>query len=180
MGEGLIRVLPGQYYDAETGTHYNYFRDYDSATGRYLQSDPIGLEGGANTFAYVDNRPLVNTDPTGTQFSIPLPPVIGIGGPIGIGVGLGLSYLVDQFCRDTKPCDPPEGTRCYEGPDYGKPHAGLRPHYHVYEMQRKRIDGSCSWRYLGGKVGVGVFGAPPPRVLSCSTYPSFKGRGGRS
>ncbi len=50
--------LPGQYYDSETNTHYNYFRDYDPQTGRYIESDPIGLEGGINTFAYVENDPL--------------------------------------------------------------------------------------------------------------------------
>jgi RHS repeat-associated protein len=57
--------FPGQYFDKETNTHYNYYRDYDPAIGRYVESDPIGLEGGVNTYVYVANSPTMYADPTG-------------------------------------------------------------------------------------------------------------------
>lgn len=57
--------LPGQYFDAETNYHYNYFRDYSPETGRYVQSDPIGLMGGMNTYGYVDASPIDDVDPVG-------------------------------------------------------------------------------------------------------------------
>jgi len=50
--------LPGQFYDKETALHYNYFRDYDPSLGIYKQSDPIGLAGGLNTYAYAAWNPL--------------------------------------------------------------------------------------------------------------------------
>ena len=61
--------FPGQYYDQETGTHYNYFRDYDPATGRYVQSDPVGLLGGMNTYGYVGANPLISIDAFGLRSS---------------------------------------------------------------------------------------------------------------
>jgi RHS repeat-associated protein len=55
----------GQYFDQETNLHYNYFRDYDPKTGRYVESDPIGLGGGLNTFSYVGGNPIGRIDPLG-------------------------------------------------------------------------------------------------------------------
>ena len=66
--------FPGQYYDAETDTHYNFMRDYDPATGRYLTSDPIGLYGGINLYGYVEGNPVVKFDNFGEH-----PGILGAG-----------------------------------------------------------------------------------------------------
>jgi RHS repeat-associated protein len=58
--------FPGQVYDSESKLHSNGQRDYDPRLGRYVESDPIGLEGGINTYAYANNNPVNSVDPTGT------------------------------------------------------------------------------------------------------------------
>ncbi len=57
--------MPGQYEDLETGLHYNYQRYYDPNTGRYLTSDPLGLQAGTNTYLYGEGNPIMNIDPLG-------------------------------------------------------------------------------------------------------------------
>jgi RHS repeat-associated protein len=57
--------FPGQVFDAETSKHYNYFRDYDPSIGRFVESDPIGLRGGVNTFAYGAALPISKSDERG-------------------------------------------------------------------------------------------------------------------
>jgi RHS repeat-associated protein len=57
--------FPGQYFDAETSTHYNINRDYNPVTGRYIQSDPIGFDGGLNTYLYANGNSIMNIDTCG-------------------------------------------------------------------------------------------------------------------
>ena len=74
--------FPGQYFDAETGLHYNYFRDYDPSVGRYVESDPIGLRGGIDTYAMSAFAPLRWSDLFGLGWE-----GAGIGSHSAMGCG---------------------------------------------------------------------------------------------
>jgi RHS repeat-associated protein len=138
---GLNLRFPGQYFDAETGLHYNYFRYYDPTTGRYITSDPIGLDGGLNTYTYALNNPLNNIDPDG-QFSV-------VGGLTVIFGGLVTLELYNyyQFYKCVKTCG-----------DVSCPNGDTRA--------RTRCKSECALRYkAGGKGSKGPNNGPIPAKI---------------
>jgi RHS repeat-associated protein len=88
--------FPGQFANAVglagAQYYYNRYRDYNDATGRYIQADPIGLAGDANPYAYAMGNTLRYVDPTG-EF-VPLAIVAGIA--IGAGIDLGLQLFASK------------------------------------------------------------------------------------
>jgi RHS repeat-associated protein len=107
--------FPGQYADAETGLNYNMARDYNPAIGRYVESDPVGLIAGANSYQYGFGNALVYADRTGEFVNVPGIVFGGVtggiagyiagsangrgvaGGLIGAGIGAVVGGAVGEF-----------------------------------------------------------------------------------
>ena len=84
--------FPGQTADAETGYHDNWYRTYDASLGRYLQSDPIGIMAGLNTYGYAGGNPVMYIDPTGQKYGGAI--LIGAvaGAVAGVAINMGMQY----------------------------------------------------------------------------------------
>jgi len=96
--------FPGQYFDSESGTHYNFFRDYTANKGRYIQADPIGVEGGVNFYAYVKNNSVNNMDPSGLQSVVGITDIYSPQAANGM-----LQACYQQNCVPTHQPTPPNG-----------------------------------------------------------------------
>ena len=144
--------FPGQYYDAETGKHYNYYRDYDPGLGRYVESDPTGLVGGLNTFNYARENPLSYVDPRGE---------ISLGGIIAlVGIGVVSYKLWDRYDRLDK-CTKWCGIQCGNIVACGDPERTVQ-----YQDNAPRCKETCIPVCVGGfwsGPSKGPTGPQPPR-----------------
>lgn len=191
-GDGVRFTLnlrfPGQYYDQETGFYYNDQRYYDPDAGRYITSDPIGIEGGLHTYTYANANPVRYIDPLGLFSSLELcknpknfeacaeagmlprnPPR-----PVPVPVP---NPVPDETCPE-KQCDPPAGTQCYEF-NIGHSHKGYDPHYHIWQ-QNEITPGHCRWnKRRGVKYTYDATKPPPAGMLPCPSYPSWTAQEGK-
>jgi RHS repeat-associated protein len=158
------QLFPGQFQDGETGLNYNYFRDYDPITGRYIESDPIGLDGGINPYVYVKNDPANKVDPSGTcgEDLCILEGAAVITGAYMVSQAVkGIASEIAKFCppKGCPPCKTISGKIVEVGtigyrpldiiPDTEEQHGVYGSHYNLFKANQypyPKCD--CFWQKL--------------------------------
>ena len=157
VGVALNLRFPGQYYDAESGLNYNVNRDYEAATGRYIQSDPLRLMAGPSTYAYVDANPLSYVDPLGlTKWSVGI--FMAGGGNWGGEAGWA-HFIATSECVDGRQ-GYADGHVLFIGGSFGTPVAFSGSTYTVDDNMPGNTDpsvlnGPFVYQGVGGSMGAG-------------------------
>jgi len=152
-GDGSLNLrFPGQYYDAESGLNYNYFRDYHPGIGRYVEADPIGIQKSLNhLYNYVQNNPANKKDPSGLAeefFNCGLIPPGGMN---------SLCKKVDEWaCRKCpEACCKPDFVKCREN------------------AKDELAENECNWKYSACLLR---FGKTSPDKIKLPLNPYPEGR----
>lgn len=159
--------FPGQRYDAATDLNYNYFRDYEPSSGRYVQGDPIGLRGGISTYGYADGAPLSFVDPLGLQALAPLI----VGGEKRVRNDVSRKQLEGMMAVGKLPDDVRRNldrgcvglVSAYQGKNRSLPeHA---PNTKCYTSQDQATDAAtCRKPFIFAKQGYWRHGVPKPKA----------------
>ncbi len=160
--------FPGQYYDKEVQTHYNFNRDYNPMIGSYIQSDPIGLSGGLNSYAYVNGSPLTYIDSKGQSFFSGVLTGAEVGGSVcgpycavaGAAIGGAIGVVISDVILDSSSDSEDE---CPSEAPYGP--------FYRFEKDLKFVSQAYTERVLYGTAAYAVNGIPQIQAFINPIWP---------
>jgi RHS repeat-associated protein len=173
--------FPGQWFQLETGLHYNWHRSYDPTIGRYTQPDPLGFVDGPSVYGYAVAAPQQAVDPKGlaAQACILSPAMCAAAAASAANMAINACRAAAAIVvakakpKECPPCVPPVGTQCYmKHVNQRRGHMDWETHYHTF--RREQIPAGeraceCVWKKNNGTKGTHEL--PPAGMAECSTYP---------